>query len=251
MPNLLSKIKIFFVGLDYSAKLTGLVLAATVGVLAVACVKDFAVDQTHMFDHRGNDDIGLKTTGLFTAQPPTVFPDPGGADGSMVSQNSIMPTVSEPVKMAVASESAQVKEGDSITIPEIDNQQPIITATTIDTAKLHVLLDSGVVLYPKSARFGQLGQTILLGHSAPVNWPKIKHDTAFSRIDELTAGSSILVNYRGNAYQYTVVMTQIINQGVDLPELPGNGNSLLLVSCWPPGRNLSRIVVEATLNSGP
>ena len=249
MANLVSKVKIFFVGLDYSTKLTGLVLAVTVSVLAMAGVNSSGAYQTCQFDHCGNNDVGLKTGGVFTAQAPTVLQKHLDENNFTGPQKLITQPVSEPVNMEAISDSVQSRQSDMITIPEIDSQLPIVTATTTEMVELHSLLDLGVVLYPKSARFGQLGQTILLGHSAPVNWPKIKHDTAFSRIDELAAGSPILVNYKGNAYQYTVVRTQIINRGVNLPELPGNGNSLLLVSCWPPGRNLNRIVVEAMLNS--
>ena len=134
---------------------------------------------------------------------------------------------------------------DAITISKIDAKLPIETATTTDVAKLHALLDSGVVLYPGSALFGQIGQTILLGHSAPAGWPKIKHDTAFSRISELRSGDEILISYSGQLYRYLVVRTQIINKGVDLPGAIKQGKTLLLVTCWPPGRNLRRIVVEA------
>jgi|GEM_PF-4991473 len=136
---------------------------------------------------------------------------------------------------------------DIIEIKKINTCLPIVTAATDDVNKLHSLLDSGAVLYPESAQFGQVGQTILLGHSAPANWPNIKYDKAFSRINELEPGDAIKVSYRGATYSYSVSGTHIIDRGGQLPGDVMDGNSLLLVSCWPPGHNWKRIVVESII----
>ena len=134
-----------------------------------------------------------------------------------------------------------------ILIPKIGATLPIIEAQSYDLSELHTELDSGVVLYPASALFGQVGQTVLLGHSAPDNWPNIKHDTAFSRIDELAAGDKIVVYYHDKVYTYQVTRSEIIPKGGDLSGSPPAGHSLVLVSCWPPGRDQKRIAVEAVL----
>jgi LPXTG-site transpeptidase (sortase) family protein len=133
----------------------------------------------------------------------------------------------------------------TITIPKIGVFAPIVTAQTANAAKLHTLLDSGAVFYPGSADFGAKGQTILLGHSAPANWPKIKHDTLFSRLNELKSGESIEVTYGGRTYEYTVLATKIFPKGTDAGFAPYAGNSLVLVTCWPPGRDRQRIAVMA------
>ena len=145
--------------------------------------------------------------------------------------------------------STGVLEGysDVIVIDKIGAVLPIIQADTFNVASLHTDLDSGVVLYPASAPFGEDGQTVILGHSAPDNWPQIKHDTAFSRIDELVAGDMIIVYYGEKVYDYTVTRTEIIAKGGDLSGAPPDGNSLDLVTCWPPGHDQKRIVVESTL----
>ena len=148
-------------------------------------------------------------------------------------------------KIPAAISKAAAELVDTITIPRIQANLPIVTARTTDAAILHSLLDSGAVLYPGSANFGQIGQTILLGHSAPVNWPNVKHDTAFSRINELEPGDTIDIRYNGTVFDYVVLGTRIIKKGADLPEMVTSGNSVLLVSCWPPGRDRDRIVVQA------
>jgi LPXTG-site transpeptidase (sortase) family protein len=124
---------------------------------------------------------------------------------------------------------------------------PIVTATTTDTKILARALDHGVVLYPDSAKFGHPGQTIILGHSAPPDWPDIRYERAFSKINELQPGNEIVVAYAGKTYRYSVNRIQYIDKGDGLDGAIPSGNSLILVSCWPPGHNRQRIAVESLL----
>jgi len=229
-------------------KIIALIIAVTAGVLAIVSFAGFEIHRADSIDRTNVRGAGQKLDEDSATEIPVALTDMAGKDSAATNTaDQVAPAEPEPAKTA-ASDDSKLTGNDTIVIPGIDSVLPIVTATTTDTAKLHALLDSGVVLYPSSAGFGQVGQTILLGHSAPPNWPKIKQDTAFSRIDELAWGSVITVNYSGKIYQYEVVRTLIVDKGVNLPEFPGGGNSLLLVSCWPPGRNLQRIVVEARLD---
>ena len=168
-------------------------------------------------------------------------------------ERSTIPTnaVEEQVAEQITNVSTGVLDNyeNAIVIPKIGAALPIIVSDSFDVNVLHSDLDSGVVLFPSSARFGQPGQTVLLGHSAPDNWPNIKHDTAFSRIDELVAGDTIVVYYEDKVFAYRVTRSEIIAKGGDLSGSPPAGNSLVLVSCWPPGRDLKRIAVESVLVS--
>ncbi len=152
-----------------------------------------------------------------------------------------------PAKPATAPNS---KRADMILIPKIGTSAPLITpAAGADAVKLKNLLDRGAVIYPDSAGIGKMGQSVVLGHSAPPNWPKIKHDTIFSRIIELAAGDKVMAVYNDKTYTYEVLQQQIIAKGSDIPAIAGNSSSMVLVTCWPPGRDLKRLVVEAKLES--
>jgi len=140
---------------------------------------------------------------------------------------------------------------DIINIPKISVSAPIITAKTTDNEVLHGLLDDGVVLYPGSTPFGQTGQTVILGHSAPTGWPKIKYDWVFSRVNELKAGDMIAITYNNETRYYQVVKTRIVTPQEGVPTSTVEGNSLMIVSCWPPGKDLKRIAVEATIVTNP
>lgn len=136
---------------------------------------------------------------------------------------------------------------DLITIPKINITAPIITAQTTDNNAIHALLDSGVVLYPGSVGFGKIGQTVILGHSAPAGWPKIKYDWVFSKLEQLAIGDMVVVTYNYETRYYKVAATQIVTPQEGVPAPTVMGNSLMLVTCWPPGKDLKRLAVEATI----
>jgi LPXTG-site transpeptidase (sortase) family protein len=137
----------------------------------------------------------------------------------------------------------------SIEIPSIGIIAPIIFSKTTDKNLIAKDLDNGVVYYPGSVLPGQNGQIIILGHSAPLNWPKIKHDWVFSKINNLETGDEIIVNLENKQYLYIVKEKTIIERGEEINSnmSPEDFNSLILVSCWPPGKDILRIAVKSYL----
>jgi LPXTG-site transpeptidase (sortase) family protein len=85
-----------------------------------------------------------------------------------------------------------------------------------------------------------------LGHSAPAGWPKIKYDWVFSRLNELSDGDEIFVYFENKKYTYQFSKKIFLEKGEELPSLLTNSeNILVLISCWPPGKDLRRIAVVA------
>ncbi|MCX6759571.1 MAG: sortase [Candidatus Nealsonbacteria bacterium] len=143
---------------------------------------------------------------------------------------------------------ALVKE-DSLEIPKIEVSAPLIFVEDID--KVYKTLDNGVVHYPDSVLPGEKGQTIILGHSAPPNWPDIKYDDVFSRLNELEEGDEVFVYFDHREYVYSVIKKIFLEKGEEVPEnaLTNSDNMLVLISCWPPGKDIRRIAVEAKLKT--
>src|SRR5581483_164246 len=138
---------------------------------------------------------------------------------------------------------------DSLQISKIGVDTAIVISTTTNKDALENDLNNGAVYYPGSVLPGQTGQIVVLGHSAPPNWPHIRHDYIFSDLNNLSAGDSIVLNFNHVQYTYQVTNKEIIQQGQDVPTdaiAPGK-NVLTLVSCWPPGKNYKRIAVNAVL----
>ena len=134
-------------------------------------------------------------------------------------------------------------------IPKISISAPIVFSSNKETKELETDLNSGVVYYPGSVYPGQSGQIVILGHSAPLGWPKIKYDWVFSNLDKLEAGDEILINLNKKQYTYIVKKTTIIKAGQEIPTDSSlkDTNTLNLVSCWPPGKDYQRIVVQTEL----
>jgi LPXTG-site transpeptidase (sortase) family protein len=146
-----------------------------------------------------------------------------------------------------ATSSVVVIENTVLEIPRIEISVPVTVDKNLNDSQVYKALDFGPVYYPSSALPGQPGQTIILGHSAPPNWPHIKYDWIFSQISTLENGDVIFLNYNNQKLKYSVINKTIIEKGGDLPEISGakNNNVLFLVSCWPPGKDLRRIAVQA------
>jgi LPXTG-site transpeptidase (sortase) family protein len=132
---------------------------------------------------------------------------------------------------------------DSIEIPKIKISAPLIIVGKEEEVKR--ALDRGVVLWPSSALPGEIGKIIILGHSAPPNWPKIKYDWVFSNLNLLEKGDEIFIYFKKRKYFYRVEDKIFLNRGQELPKTDPEKSVLFLISCWPPGKDLRRIAVEA------
>ncbi len=138
-------------------------------------------------------------------------------------------------------------EQGTIRIPEIGLTAPLIQSKNASLKEIEKTLKSGAALYPNEAKEGPL---VILGHSAPANWPKAgNYDWIFSNLNTLNEGARFTLLLNGEQYFYKVTGKQIIPKGKELPSFneKGRGADLILISCWPPGRNSQRIVVSAVL----
>lgn len=134
---------------------------------------------------------------------------------------------------------------DSIEIEKIEISAPIVLVEKeVDVKKA---LDRGVVLWPNSSLPGQKGQTIILGHSAPPNWPKIKYDWVFSNLNLLEKGDEIVIFFQKRKYTFSVEEKIFLNRGQELPKTDPEKSILFLISCWPPGKDFRRIAIKAIL----
>ena len=134
----------------------------------------------------------------------------------------------------------------SVEVPKLGISAPLVISESAQLKDFSKLLDQGVVYFPGSVLPGEAGQTIILGHSAPENWPKIKYDWVFTRISELTEGDEIFVYFNHRKYSFLVSGKFFLDRGEEMPKLLTNSdNMLVLISCWPPGKDLRRIAVVA------
>jgi sortase A len=146
------------------------------------------------------------------------------------------------------SENYSSKEN-SLEIAKIAVQAPLISVVDAEIATIEEGLDRGVVHYPDSVLPGEPGDTIVLGHSAPENWPDINYDDVFSELNNLEKDDIIFLYFNHQKYVYSVVSKEILEKGEDIQpsSLTNNENMLILISCWPPGKNYQRIAVRSVI----
>ncbi len=139
----------------------------------------------------------------------------------------------------------------TLEIPKISVSVPIIFSSSTKISALEKDLSSGVVYYPGSVYPGQIGQIVILGHSAPPGWPDRERIGVFSNIDNLTVGDSILIDLNNKQYTYIVKQKTIIKRGAEVPvdSASAQNNVLTLISCWPPGKDYQRITIQAELQN--
>ena len=164
--------------------------------------------------------------------------------------SEIASLASSTAQVQLRSKSADITKPSYVRMPSIGVNAPISFTQSSSQQVFNNFLNYGTLHYPDSALPGEVGTAIILGHSAPPNWPKIKYDSVFNDLEDLKPGDEILIDFQGESYKYLVKDTFFVKRGQDLSKyLTFNKSMLLLVSCWPPGHNLQRIVVEAELDT--
>jgi len=148
--------------------------------------------------------------------------------------------------VAVAENPSAQKLDNYIEISKIGVQAPIAFVPTKNPKDYKEPLSRGVTHYP-SVQPGERGAAIILGHSAPPGWLGGEYDGVFREINSLENGDEISVVADGNVYTYYVNGKSFLQSGQDLPTeaLATDKTRLLLLSCWPPGIDNKRIMIQA------
>lgn len=110
-------------------------------------------------------------------------------------------------------------------------------------------LRKGVVRYPGTARPGEAGNVFIFGHSSNYPWVKSIYNDVFALLDELQTGDEITVYYFQKKYTYIVTDRATVKPG-DVKALEARDptkKELTLMTCWPVGTTLERILIFAEL----
>lgn len=132
-------------------------------------------------------------------------------------------------------------------ISKLGIEVPIIFGESESIEDMEKALDSGVAHYPSSDLPGEEGRSLILGHSAPFGWPKINYEWVFSDLNNLEKGNEVFVHFEGRRYSYVVQDKYILEKGEEIPSQSQSTSELVLISCWPPGKDLKRLAVTAVL----
>ncbi len=137
----------------------------------------------------------------------------------------------------------------SILIPKLWINSRVITAVDADDPKIYEkALSLGVAHAKQSSLPNQKGNVFLFAHSA-TNWYEANnYNAVFYLLYKLNQGDEIELFYLGKSYKYKVVGKKYVDsQQIEFLQKNTDVNKLTLMTCWPPGTSLKRLIVEAEL----
>ena len=137
-----------------------------------------------------------------------------------------------------------------IYIPKIQTNASVIAdVDTTNPSEYLSALEKGIAHAKGTSYPNEKGNVFLFAHSAVDFYNQRNYSVYFYLLSELESGDKIYVSYDGKMYQYSVLETKIVSKtdtqymGEYLEQ-----DTLTLMSCWPSGTNLKRIIVIAVRN---
>lgn len=163
---------------------------------------------------------------------------------SSSSRSVSLPVAPQPVPPAPSTSASPSAKSFAITIPSLGITDLTITHPADPTTQkgLLAVLGNGVghlFSYP-----GGAGKIMIYGHSSGYAWDVSKYTKIFRKINELKEGDQVYVTYRGKLHTYAVSYKQTVAAN-DLSAISGEGEELILYTCWPPDSIKQRYLVHA------
>lgn len=137
----------------------------------------------------------------------------------------------------------------SVIIPKIGANKRIVP--NVDTRNedeyMNVLTHS--IAHAKGTAFpGINGTTYLFAHSTDNFWSVGRYNAVFYLLNKMEAGDEIVLFFRGKRHDYRVSETKIVEASDThyIDSALGQGERIILQTCWPPGTAWKRLLVFAT-----
>lgn len=139
----------------------------------------------------------------------------------------------------------QLYKNSEIIIPSINVRAPIVFDSSANNNIIFSELRNGVVHYAHTAMPGQIGNSVIFGHSSGVLWEKGNYKFVFTLLHDLKPNNIIYINYNGQQYRYRVINTVIVKPTTMSVLNQTKTPMLSLITCTPVGYSTNRFVVHA------
>jgi sortase A len=165
-------------------------------------------------------------------------------------QAYISPGDIDPANLIVdPSTNVAVNPDPKLIIPKINVDVPVNYNTTPDYNAQMKAMENGVAYFGipgANSKPGQVGNTVLSGHSSNDFIDQGAYKFIFARLDHLAKGDTVYVNYNSIRYTYTVTDMTIVKP-TDVSKLVYKTDKplLTLITCTPLGTSLNRLLVTA------
>jgi len=130
----------------------------------------------------------------------------------------------------------------SLAIPKLDINHALVRTDSQDLKK-------SLIQYPNTAPPGQLGNTVIFGHSVlPQFFEPQNYYTLFSTLYTLKLADPIYLAYDGITYTYRIEdIFEVPPTDLSVLEQRFDQRSLTLITCTPPGTYLKRLIIKARI----
>ncbi len=182
-------------------------------------------------------------------------PEPGSAvsaGGAVAQQQVYEPATQDTAPVIVARPTSNPDEiqqfasnaNFAVSIPSLGIQNLLVThpEDSMSSQGLLAPLSQGVghlFSYP-----GRGGKVMIYGHSSGYSWDVSKFTKIFRQVNKLKTGDRVYVTYNGQLYAYSVTGQETIAPN-DASPFRGEGEELILYTCWPPNSTKQRLIVRA------
>lgn len=135
----------------------------------------------------------------------------------------------------------------SIVIPKIRaNAKVIPNVNPYDEREYQWALTRGVAHAKGTVLPGEVGNIFLFSHSSVNFYNAARYNSIFYLLDKLQNNDEIYIFYKGGEYKYKVVEKKIVDaEAVSYLNPIIKTKQLTLMTCWPPGTTLKRLLVTA------
>lgn len=131
----------------------------------------------------------------------------------------------------------------TIVIPKISVNAPVIFLNTRDEKTIEANLTNGVVHYQGTANPGEVGNSFITGHSSNFWWIHGQYNYVFVNLDKLVVGDQVVIYYNGKKFVYQVRGSKVVPPTDTSVLAPTDTPTLTLMTCTPPGTNWKRLIV--------
>ncbi len=143
-----------------------------------------------------------------------------------------------------------VDEEFGIVVPKIRANSKIIPNVNPYNANEYQIALTRGVAHAKNTGFpGQNKNIFLFSHSSVNFYEATAYNSIFYLLNKMEKDDEIYLFYKGEKFRYSVVDKKIIDAGdISYLENSGTKERLILMTCWPPGTTLKRLLVIASLD---
>ena len=141
------------------------------------------------------------------------------------------------------------KIGKNVPLVDVDARRWNLDFTNLENIFMNEL-EKWVLRYPWTAKPGETGNAFIFGHSSNYPWLKWDYNEVFAMLDVLNFWDEIIVYYNQKKYTYVIKEKKVIKPGdVKILERDPTKKELSLMTCWPIGTSLNRLIAFAELKS--